>query len=1083
MKNNIAIEDILHILAERSNGTSQKLFDHFDLCKETYEMVFPLTKFQVRIYLDSLIQPNPHLYNVAVYLEHHGELKIDAWQEAIRTVAAREQMFNLIIMQKDSLLYQAVQKDKQHDVLYYDLRDQRLSWNEAEVFLREEVNKPYLLLGSALCRHLVFRVADEQYYMVVAAHQIIFDGVSGRLFFEQVSDVYHKIRQGEAAAYNNPHVFSNYVFFNHAHFNAEPTRAFWNRKLKSVQGLLKRNNRRQMASRTVTRHLTQKGACFETVKKYCRRNAITPALYFKGLFALLLDFYFSPDADFILFENYNGRSKAYRYTMGLLFYPTVVKVEKQLFQNGTSLLDYFAYFRNYQREVKDYRYYLSEETNNEKAMKGLRCFYNYISLSRADLLNNQSAMGVIESTSDEEIHLIIEERNDCFDFKLLFDEGNFQDEALLDRLMYLSEQITQVKTPPTVTSLDVLLSTEKTLLRSFTGATLAVPAKRTYVELFEEQAARRPDAIAVMYEGHVLTYRQLNELSNQLAHYLLTECQLPREALVGVLTERTHLTLVTMLAIFKAGGTYLPLDPEYTQERLQFILDHSQPVVVLTNGRCVSRLTSVKKHVLLLDEVLLTLKTSIENLALPVLAHHLAYLIYTSGSTGEPKGVMIEHGGMINHIEAKIHTLCLNTESTVAQNASQCFDISVWQFLTALLVGGKTVIYSKDLIHDVHGFTSRVHADGVSVLEVVPTYLSVMLDEVSRRGSKHLLESLDCVLITGETLNVTLVNRWQQLFPSVKVVNAYGPTEASDDVTHYLIDQVTGLSFVPIGKPLPNINIYVADEYLRLCPPGIRGEILVSGICVGRGYWNDEEQTTRSFREDPFAGQAGVRLYHTGDLGSWLPDGNLVFHGRKDAQVKIRGNRVEIGEVESVLLRFNYIQEAVVLPKEDKNGNLELLAYIAASRTVEPLELRKFLLELLPDYMVPSSFIQVDRMPVTINGKIDCQELLTREHVPSAKRYIAPRNSTEEKLLAIWSEVLGRQDIGVTDNLYEVGGHSLVTIQIIARIKEAFNVEIEISYFFLNPTIEGITSQIDAIKWLDNCQSDGVASQFPEIII
>jgi surfactin family lipopeptide synthetase A/fengycin family lipopeptide synthetase D len=366
---------------------------------------------------------------------------------------------------------------------------------------------------------------------------------------------------------------------------------------------------------------------------------------------------------------------------------------------------------------------------------------------------------------------------------------------------------------------------------------------------------------------------------------------------------------------------------------------------------------------------------------------------------------------------------------------------------------------------------------------VVPSYLSVLLEEMSRRGGQPLLAGLDYVLVTGETLNVALVHRWQQRYPGVKLVNAYGPTEASDDVTQCLVGTVAETGTVPIGKPLPNVTLYVADAYGRRCPPGIRGEILVSGICVGRGYWKDAEKTARSFTEDPFAGTPGVRLYRTGDVGSWLPDGNLAFHGRRDEQVKVRGNRVEIGEVESVLLRFGGVREGVVLPAEDQHGNVELVAYLVAAGPVETRDLRQFMLGLLPEYMVPASFNPVDRLPVTPSGKIDRQELLTWKHAPGGARYVAPRNPTEEKLLAIWSEVLGRPGIGVTDNLYEIGGHSLVTIQIISRISEVFGVDIEISFFFLNPTIEGIASRIDAVKWVDDCQADEAASPFPEILI
>ena len=355
----------------------------------------------------------------------------------------------------------------------------------------------------------------------------------------------------------------------------------------------------------------------------------------------------------------------------------------------------------------------------------------------------------------------------------------------------------------------------------------------------------------------------------------------------------------------------------------------------------------------------------------------LSYVIYTSGSTGKPKGAMVEHIGMMNHLHAKITDLRLTGNSIIAQNASHTFDISVWQFFAALIPGGKTIIYPDELVLDPERFISGIIEDRISILEVVPSYLSIMLDFLVDEDIGSL--PIDYLLVTGEEIKPALVKKWFDKYPGIKMVNAYGPTEASDDITHHIMSNAPERETVSIGKPLQNLNIYIVDKHMRLCPLGVKGEICVSGVGVGRGYLSDEERTRQVFTEDPFIGERGVRLYKTGDLGCWLPDGTIEFFGRKDYQVKIRGFRIELGEIESKLLEHPAIKEAVVVDREEGIGNKYLCAYFVGAgmneKTLGATELREFLSHTLPNHMVPAHFFQLDRLPLTPNGKIDRKTL------------------------------------------------------------------------------------------------------------
>lgn len=351
----------------------------------------------------------------------------------------------------------------------------------------------------------------------------------------------------------------------------------------------------------------------------------------------------------------------------------------------------------------------------------------------------------------------------------------------------------------------------------------------------------------------------------------------------------------------------------------------------------------------------------------------LAYVIYTSGSTGEPKGVLVEHIGMMNHIQAKINDLRVTGESIIAQNASQMFDISIWQFFAALTQGGKTIIYSNQLILEPMKFISRIIEDRVTILEVVPSYLSVM-SEASWGWPVPPLP-LDYLLVTGEEVKPGLVHQWFKSYPGIKMVNAYGPTEASDDITHFIMDKAPGGERIPIGKTLQNFNIYIVDKNMLLCPVGVIGEICVSGVGVGRGYLNDPGKTKAAFMEDPFREEKGVRLYKTGDLGRRLPDGIIEFYGRNDCQVKIRGYRIELGEIEIKLVRHSAVKAAVVVVRKDESGNNFLCAYLVMNEGLDLPGIKKHLMDSLPDYMVPAHFVELEALPLTPNGKIDRKAL------------------------------------------------------------------------------------------------------------
>lgn len=436
----------------------------------------------------------------------------------------------------------------------------------------------------------------------------------------------------------------------------------------------------------------------------------------------------------------------------------------------------------------------------------------------------------------------------------------------------------------------------------------------------------------------------------------------------------------------------------------------------------------------------------------------LAYVIYTSGSTGKPKGAMVEHAGMMNHIYAKIADLQLTDASIIAQNASHSFDVSVWQFFAALEVGGKTSIYDDEIVLKSETFITQIKEDQVTILEVVPSYLSIMLDTLEIEH--YDLNELCYLLVTGETVKPDLIRRWFTKYPQIKVVNAYGPTEASDDITHYIMSKPVEGGTIPIGRTLPNLKIYIVDSKMNLCPIGVKGEICVTGIGVGRGYLNDEKRTAAVFGEDPFAKDKGIRLYKTGDIGRWREDGTIEFFGRKDYQVKIRGYRIEIGEVENKLITHPNIKQVVVIDW-DNDQSKYLVAYLVADRQISSQKMKKYLIEQLPEYMIPTYFVQLDQLPLTPNGKVNRKALPEPVVRSDNTDLLTPRDDLEVKIAEIWKEILKIEQVSIQDDFFIIGGHSLNVTTLINKLHKEFDINLTLGQIFKNPTI---TKQAEVMK-------------------
>ncbi len=570
-----------------------------------------------------------------------------------------------------------------------------------------------------------------------------------------------------------------------------------------------------------------------------------------------------------------------------------------------------------------------------------------------------------------------------------------------------------------------------------------LPDRRVH-ELFEERVRAHPDAIAAAHGSSQRTYRELNARANQVARALLAR-GLCHEGVVGVVTERNLDWMTAVLAIFKAGGAYLPIEPHFPADRIARTLSRAGCRLVLTErdstGMLYQAVESLSGVQTLFIELAYEGGYPEGNLGIDVVPGQLAYIYFTSGSTGEPKGAMCEHAGMLNHLFAKIDDLRIGEGDVVAQTAPQCFDISLWQLVSALLVGGRTLLVEQETILDAKRFIDKIVDANVNVIQVVPSYLEVLVSYLEQHP-RELLD-LRCVSATGEALKKELVQRWFSARPAIKLVNAYGLTETSDDTNHEVMDRVPDRERVPLGRPINNVLVYVVDEHLAPVPLGAPGEIVFSGVCVGRGYINDPERTQQAFMADPH--RAGRRLYRSGDYGRWLPDGKLEFLGRRDSQVKISGFRIEIGEIENTLLRVPGVREGAVVVTGRPDGGKHLVAFYSGQQPLDANALQERLNASLPKYMVPTAFHWRNRLPLTDNGKIDKKALkaVAGELDVAEQSHERPSTATEQRLAAAWAEVLGvpKDQIGRRDQFFDLGGTSLSALKLAVRLNRTVSLK------------------------------------------
>ncbi len=941
---------------------------------------------------------------------------------------------------------------------------------------REEAARPFDLRRGPLVRTRLLRLAPEDHALLWNTHHIVSDGWSvGVIFVRELAALYAAFAQGLPSPLAEPPIqYADYAVWQRdwlAGETLEGLLGYWRERLAGAPaGLVLPADRPRPAVLSSlggyrSFHLPQ--GTVGSLGELARSQRATPFMALVAGFAALLQRY-SGEADVLIGTPTANRDHLeVEDLIGFFANTLVLRLD---LSGAPSFRELIARSREVALGA-----FAHQDMPFEKLVEALQ---PERSLARTPLFQvmfvlQNAVAGPLELPGLTLAPLPLEMATSKLDLTLDLVEtadeifGTFEfsadvfDPATVDRMAgHLARLLAGASADPDrqVSRLPLLTESEQRQLAEWNDTSRDNGPEVWIHELFAACAAADPEAVALVYEGEELSYGALNRRANHLAHRLMTLGVGPDVA-VGVCAERSPELVAALLAVLKAGGAYLPLDPEYPRERLALMMEDSQVPVLLAQERLLDRLPPHRGRLVPLDAAA---AEAIDAPPRRVGGANLAYVLYTSGSTGRPKGVMVPHLGIRNRLLWMQEAYELTAADRVVQKTPFSFDVSVWEFFWPLLCGARLVVARPGGHRDSSYLAELIQATGATVVHFVPSMLRAFVDEprAARCGSLRL------IVCSGEALPSDLRDRALALFPNAELHNLYGPTEAAVDVTAWACDRTSDLSVVPIGRPIANTAVYVLDPDCGPQPVGVPGELCLGGVQLARGYLARPDLTAERFAPDPFdlAGQGpGARLYRTGDLVRWLPDGTLEFLGRLDQQVKVRGFRIEPGEIEAILLQHAAVREVVVVAR-CAEGDTRLAAYLVAAGALSIVELRGFVAARVPDFMVPSWFVQLAALPYTASGKLDRKALPAPEAaaLPRAQ-YVAPRNGVEEVVAATWAAILALGRVGVSDDFFALGGHSLAASRVAAQLREVFEVEVPLRRFFEAPTVEAIAAEVTAL--------------------
>ncbi|AVH69220.1 non-ribosomal peptide synthetase [Nostoc sp. 'Lobaria pulmonaria (5183) cyanobiont'] len=1042
----------------------------------------PLSFAQQRLWFLDQIEPGTPLYNVPAAVRLKGSLNIAALEQSFNEIVRRHEALRTTFQTLDGQPVQLISPILTLALPILDWRQLRHDEREAEVqrLADKEAQRPFDLAKGPLLRVTLVRLDEAEYVALLTMHHIISDAWSTGILIRELSTLYEAFSTGQPSPLPElPIQYADFAAWQRQWLQGEVLNAqlsHWRKQLSGNLPILQLPTDyprpRVQTFRGAGQSFSLPTDLTEALKALSQKEEVTLFMTLLAAFKTLLYRYTSQE-DILVGSPIANRNRMETELLIGFFVNTLV-LRTDLSGNPT--------FREFLRRVRQVTWdaydhqdlpfeKLVEELQLERDLSYSPLFQVKFMLQNApkvDLKLPGLTLSFLHSeNSTAKLDLSLDMYETASGLMGVFEYNtDLFDGATINRMVeHFRSLLSGILKNPEQHISELLLLTEAEqhrLLLGWNDTQSLYPRDLCFHELFEAQVERSPDAVAVVFKDEQLTYRELNQRANQLSHHL-QKLGVKPEVLVGICVERSLSMVIGVLAILKAGGAYIPLDPTYPLERLAFMLSDSQVPILLTTQKLVTELPQHIAKVVCLDTDWATIaQESKQNLNSGAIVENLAYLIYTSGSTGTPKGVLVTHQGLGNLTKDKIRTCKVQPDSRILQFFSLSFDASIPELVMALGSGATLHLGTPEDLLPGSALMQILREQAITHITLPPSALAVLPPAE--------LPALEMVLVGGEAPSGELIAQWSKgrLF-----INAYGPTETT--VNASMVECGNDGQSLPTVRPAANKQLYILDQHLQPVPIGVPGELHIGGVGLARGYLNRPEKTAETFIPNPFSDEPGSRLYKTGDLACYLSDGHIKLLGRLDHQVKIRGFRIEPGEIEALLTQHPGVRESIVIVREDQPGDKRLVAYIVPDPENNPTigDLRRFIAEKLPNYMIPAAFVTLDALPLNPNGKVDRFALpvpdTARPELESA--FVAPCTPTEQILADIFAKVLEVEQVGAHDNFFELGGHSLLATQLVAQLLKTFEVEVTVVDLFEAPTVTGLAERIEKMQTLEKLWS------------
>jgi amino acid adenylation domain-containing protein len=1056
------------------------------------EAIYPLSSMQQGILFHTLYSPEAGLYIEQYSCTLEGQLKVDIFERAWQQVVERHGVLRtLFVWENRKEPLQIVRKtiDFSLDCHDWQQRSPREQQEEFKEFLQAERDRGFKLNQAPLMRCTLIQLADKTYQLVWSFHHLLLDAWCVPLIFKEVFAYYNAFCEGKELYLETPRPYRDYISWLRQQ-DLSKAETFWRQTLQGVTAPTPLGGDKSATIHTKEpqshdeQHLQLSQGVTAGLQSLARQHRLTLNTLVQGAWAVLLSRY-SGESDVIFGATVSGRPpalKAVESMVGLFINTLPVRVQVP---GDAFLIPWLKQLQAQQVELEQYSYSpLVEIQGWSEVSRLLPLFESLLVFENipvdAAVWEESSALAIhnlqITNRVNYPLNLLIVPGSEL-SVRISYDGNRFQGATIRRMLGHLKTLLEGMRANPKQRLSELPLLTEEErhqILVEWNDTQADCHWNQGIHHLFEMQVAKNPDRVAAIFEQRQMTYAELNARSNQLACYLQQQ-GVKSNSLVGIYMERSLEVVVGILGLLKAGCAYLPLDPSYPRERLAFMLADAHVSLLLTQQHLREDFSQQVAQILCLDKDWPSMaQQSSENPVSRVSGQNLAYVIYTSGSTGKPKGVMVTHANLSHYVQAMEQKLGIAEGDLYLHTASFAFSSSVRQLMLPLCNGAGTVITNSEQRKDPLAMFELIKRCQVTVADLIPSYWRScinVLEQLDAESRAALLDNqLRLLLSASEPLSSDIPRQWRWKFKQdPDLVNMYGQTETTGIVSLYPIAKdFQEVGIVPLGRPISRTEMYLLDRYHNPVPVGVAGDLYIGGSSLAQGYLNAPELFAERFIPHPFRSESGPRLYKTGDIARYRPDGNLEYVGRADYQVKIRGFRIELGEIEAVLAEHPHIRENVVVAWPDQAGNDRLVAYIVLHQASEltASQLRNYLKEKLPEYMIPSVLTILEALPSTPNGKVDRQALPAPEggHLSCESTFVPPRTSTEKLLAEIWSEVLGLERVGIYDNFLELGGHSLLAIQVISRVREALSLEVPLRSLFESLTIAEMSQAIEQFK-------------------